>query len=88
MCNIRGHSRGELPTAMLGGNQGGIERKIKRLNAIRAEYEDDLQDLKKRLKNDSITKEKYERLSALTESKVDKILSQVKKLRERREKFD
>ncbi len=72
---------------MLGASPSSIERKIKRLNAIRAEYEDDLQDLKKKLKNDLITREKYERLSAITELKVERILSQVKKLRERKDRF-
>lgn len=71
---------------MLGGSSDSIERKIKRLNAIRAEYESDLQDLRKRLKNDSISREKYERLAAITQSKVDRILARVKKLRSRREK--
>lgn len=71
---------------MLGGSSDSIERKIKRLNAIRAEYESDLQDLRKRLKNDSISREKYERLAAITQSKVDRILARVKKLRGRREK--
>ena len=72
---------------MLGGSSNSIDRKIKRLNSIRAEYEADLQDLKKRLKNDSISREKYERLSALTEIKVEKILGQVKKLRLKKERL-
>lgn len=72
---------------MLGGSSDSVERKIKRLNSIRAEYESDLQELKKRLKNDSISKEKYERLSAITKLKIDKILAQVKKLRLKKEKM-
>lgn len=73
---------------MFGGSPESIERKIKRLNAIRAEYEADLQDLKRQLKNDKITREKYERLSALTQEKVDHLISQVKKLRSKREKVE
>ncbi len=76
---------------MLDGILGGsdtdrIERKIKRLNAIRAEYEADIADLKKRLKRDDISKEKYERLSALAQMKVDRIVSQVKVLRLKKER--
>lgn len=71
--------------AMLGGSSDSVERKIKRLNSIRAEYESDLQDLKKRLKNDTISKERYERLSAITHTKIEKILAQVKKLRHKKE---
>ncbi|MBX8637057.1 MAG: hypothetical protein KIY11_01655 [Thermoplasmata archaeon] len=77
---------------MLDGILGGsdtdrIERKIKRLNAIRAEYEADIADLKKRLKRDDISKEKYERLSALAQMKVDRIVSQVKVLRLKKERI-
>ena len=77
---------------MLDGILGGsdtdrIERKRKRLNAIRAEYEADIADLKKRLKRDDISKEKYERLSALAQMKVDRIVSQVKVLRLKKERI-
>ncbi len=70
-----------------GSNTDRIERKIKRLNAIRAEYEADIADLKKRLKRDDISKEKYERLSALAQMKVDRIVSQVKVLRLKKERI-
>ncbi|MBX8635441.1 MAG: hypothetical protein KIS30_01560 [Thermoplasmata archaeon] len=73
---------------ILGGSDTDrIERKIKRLNAIRAEYEADIADLKKRLKRDDISKEKYERLSALAQMKVDRIVSQVKVLRLKKERI-
>lgn len=72
---------------MLEGSAESIERKIKRLNAIRAEYESDLTALKKRLREDAITREKFERLSAITQSKVDRILAQVKKLRMKKDRL-
>jgi|GEM_PF-4567303 hypothetical protein len=62
-----------------------IDRKIKRLNALRAEYEDQIKDLEKQLKEEKISKERYERLVALTREKVDKIIAQVKELRQKRE---
>jgi len=62
-----------------------IDRKIKRLNALRAEYEDQIKDLEKQLKEEKISKERYERLVALTREKVDKIIAQVKDLRQKRE---
>ncbi|MBX8631427.1 MAG: hypothetical protein M1417_02140 [Candidatus Thermoplasmatota archaeon] len=72
---------------MLGSNDDRIERKIKRLNAIRAEYESDLADLKKRLKEDRISRERYERLSALTQIKIDRLVSKVKELRQKKERM-
>ncbi|MBX8643253.1 MAG: hypothetical protein KIY12_00765 [Thermoplasmata archaeon] len=72
---------------MLGSSDDRIERKIKRLNAIRAEYESDLADLKKRLKEDRISRERYERLSALTQIKIDRLVSKVKELRQKKERM-
>ncbi|MEM3851435.1 MAG: hypothetical protein QXP70_00325 [Methanomassiliicoccales archaeon] len=72
---------------MFSGPEERIERKIKRLNAIRAEYEDRIDDLKKMLREEKISKEKYERLVFLAQEKVDKLVSQVKELRMRREKL-
>ncbi len=74
--------------AILGGSDAAkIERKIKRLNAIRAEYEADIADLKKRLKREDISREKCERLTALDQMKVDRIVAQVKELRKRKEQM-
>ena len=74
---------------ILGGSDAErIERKIKRLNAIRAEYESDIAELKRRLKRDEISREKYERLSALAQMRVDRIVSQVKELRMKKERLD
>ncbi len=75
-------------SAILGGSDAAkIERKIKRLNAIRAEYEADIADLKKRLKREDISREKCERLTALAQMKVDRIVAQVKELRKRKEQM-
>jgi hypothetical protein len=72
---------------MLGNNPDKIERKIKRLNAIRAEYESDIAEFKKRFKREDISRQKYERLSAVAQMKVDRLVSQIKELREKREKM-
>lgn len=64
-----------------------IERKIKRLNALRAEYEDSIKELQKRLKEDEGSKDRYERLIMLNQSKVDKLIAQVKELRQKRERM-
>jgi chromosome segregation ATPase len=73
---------------MFGSEAERIERKIKRLNAIRAEYEDDLADLKKRLRDDKISRERYEHLRDLTQMRVDRLVSQIKELRQKKERLN
>ncbi|MCL5678184.1 MAG: hypothetical protein M1442_02810 [Candidatus Thermoplasmatota archaeon] len=73
---------------MLGSDADRIERKIKRLNAIRAEYEADLADLKKRLRDDRISREKYEHLRGLTQMRVDRLVSRIKELRQKKERLN
>ncbi|MBX8634034.1 MAG: hypothetical protein M1351_06370 [Candidatus Thermoplasmatota archaeon] len=73
---------------MFGSDADRIERKIKRLNAIRAEYEADLADLKKRLRDDKISREKYEHLRGLTQMRVDRLVSRIKELRQKKERLN
>jgi outer membrane protein TolC len=68
---------------MFGSSPEKLEHKIKELNAIKAEYRQDLEEAEKQYKNGEMDKAQLERMRARTEEHVERINEKIRVTREK-----
>lgn len=68
---------------MFGSSTDRLEHKIKELNALKAEYRQELEEAEKQFKRGDIDKAHLERVRARTEEHVERINEKIRVVRER-----
>jgi hypothetical protein len=68
---------------MFGSSPEKLEHKIKELNAIKAEYRQDLEEAEKQYKKGEMDKAQLDRMRARTEEHVERINEKIRVTREK-----
>lgn len=69
--------------ATFGGSVEKQEHKIKELNAIKAEYRQELDEAERQLKRGEIDKAQYQRVKERTEEHIERLNEKIREARER-----